>query len=148
MNASTPMSHFDDAQRERLARLVDVLMPAGAGLPAASEVDVHLDWIDQALDAVPMMVPAVQVALEAPGEPEEVIERLRQQQPDVFMAFTFVLSGAYFMHPRIRQALGYQGLAVQENPPLEGEADYYLEDGLVDPVLARGPIYRQVPEGS
>ncbi len=147
MNTATRLIRLDDAQRERLAKLADVLMPAGAGLPAASEVDVHHSWIDQALDAVPMMAPAIHIALEIPGEPAEAIERL-QQQPDVFMAFTFILSGAYFMHPRVRQALGYQGQAVEPNPPLEGEADYYLEDGLLDLVLARGPIYRQVPESS
>ena len=143
---SRARNHLNDAQRQRLAALADVLMPAGAGLPAASEVDVHLNWIDLALDAVPMMVPAVHLALETPGEPEEAIEWLRQQQPDIFMAFTFVVSGAYFMHPRVRLELGYQGLAVEPSPPLDGEADYYLEDGLLEPVLARGPIYRKVPE--
>ncbi len=148
MNTQTQMSRLDDAQRERLARMADVLMPAGAGLPAASEVEVHRIWIDQAMDAVPMMASAIHVALETPGEPAEAIERLRRQQPDVFMAFTFILSGAYFMHPRVRQALGYQGQVVESNPPLEGEADFYLEGGLLDPVLARGSIYRQVPESS
>jgi hypothetical protein len=140
------MSPLNDTQRERLAALADVLMPAGAGLPAASEVDVHHDWIDRAMDAVPMMAPAIHAAVNTPGEPVEAIEQLSQQQPEVFMAFTFLMSGAYFMHPRVRQALGYEGLSVEPNPPLEGEAEYYLEDGLLEPVLARGPIYRQVPE--
>ena len=123
-------------------------MPAGEGLPAASEVDIHLNWIDLALDAVPMMAPAVLLAVEIPGEPAEAIEQLRQQNPDVFMAFTFILSGAYFMHPRVRLELGYQGLAAEESPPLEGEAEYYLEGGLPEPVLDRGPIYRKVPVSS
>ena len=142
------MSRFDDTQRERLAALADVLMPSGAGMPAASAVDIHHAWIDQALDAVPMMAGAVELVLGLPGDPDEVIEALRLQQPDVFMAFTFVLSGAYFMHPLVRKELGYQGLAVEANPPLEGEAEYYLEEGLLEPVLARGPFYRQVPGDS
>ncbi|MEJ8568592.1 hypothetical protein [Elongatibacter sediminis] len=140
------MKELNDVQRTRLAALADVLMPAGAGLPAASEVDVHLTWMDQALDAVPTMAPAILAALEVSGEPAEVVETLREESPDLFMALTFVLSGAYFMHPRVRQALGYEGLAVEPNPPLEGEAEYYLEDDLLQPVLERGPIYRQVPE--
>jgi len=148
MNNPNKIKRLDNAQRERLANLADELMPAGAGLPSASEADVHQNWIDLALDVVPMMAPALQVALEAPGEPAEAIEWLQREQPDVFMAFSFILSGAYFMHPRVRQALGYQGLAVEENPPLEGEAEYYLEDELLEPVLARGAIYRQVPESS
>lgn len=148
MNARISPKRLDEVQRERLSSLADALMPAGEGLPAPSEVDMHRDWIDQAMDAVPMMAPAIHAALELPGEPAEAIEQLRRDQPDVFMAFTFVLSGAYFMHPRVRKALGYEGLAVEPNPPLEGEAEYYLEDGLLEPVVARGPIYRQVPENS
>ena len=140
------MSSLNDSQRARLAALADELMPAGAGLPAASEVDVHLTWIDQALEAVPMMRDAVRFAIDMPGEPAAAVAALRQEHPEAFMAFTFVLSGAYFMHPKVRLALGYEGLVVEANPPLEGEADYYLEDGLLDPVLARGPIYRQVPD--
>ncbi len=140
------MMELNDTQRSRLASLADELMPAGGGLPAASEVDVHLVWIDQALNAVPIMGNAVRFALELPGEPAEAVEALRERHPEAFMAFTFVLSGAYFMHPRVRQALGYEGLAVEPNPPLEGEAEYYLDDGLLQPVLARGPVYRQVPE--
>jgi hypothetical protein len=120
-------------------------MPAGAGLPAASEVDVHGRFIDEALAAAPMMAGAVELALEMPGEPAKVIEELRENEPGAFMALAFVLSGAYFMHPRVRAALGYEGQAAPENPPLEGEAEYYLEDGLLEPVLARGPIYREVP---
>ena len=93
---------------------------------------------------MPMMAPAVQLAVEMPGDPAEAIEQLRQQNPDAFIAFTFILSGAYFMHPRVRLELGYQGLAAEENPPLEGESEYYLEGDLLEPVLARGPIYRKV----
>lgn len=140
------MSELNERQRERLAAMADVLMPAGEGLPAASEVDVHRTWIDQALDAVPMMADAVRFAIELPGEPAEAVETLRERHPEAFITFTFVLSGAYFMHPKVRRALGYEGLAVEPNPPLEGESEYYLEeDDLLAPVLARGPIYRQVP---
>jgi hypothetical protein len=145
MNVPARTIRLDEAQRARLVQLADVLMPAGAGLPAPSEVDVHRELIDRALDAVPMMAPVVEIALRAPGEPTEAVERLRREQPQVFMAFTFILSGAYFLHPRVRKALGYEGLAIQPKPPLEGEAEYYLEDGLLAPVLSRGPIYRQVP---
>lgn len=140
------MKQLDDSQRARLADLADALMPSGEGLPAPSELDIHGMWINEALAAVPMMLPAVEIAIATPGDPKEVVQQMRADQPEIFMAFTFVLSGAYFMHPRVRQALGYQGLAIEPNPPLEGEAQYYLEDGLLDPVLSRGPIYRKVPE--
>jgi hypothetical protein len=136
---------LDEAQRARLAALADALMPEGDGLPAPSAIGVHGDWIDRALAAVPMMDPVLRAVLDAPGEPALVLEQLELQEPGSFSAFAFLVSGAYFMHPRVRQALGYPGLAVEANPPLEGEAEFYLEDGLLDPVVARGPVYRAVP---
>jgi hypothetical protein len=141
---SNEVPQLTPAQRERLARLADVLMPAGSGLPAASEVDVHLQWIDQAIAAAPMFAPALLAALQATDDPQAAIERLRTQQPQVFMGFAFLVSGAYLMHPKVRQCLGYEGLALEAKPPLEGESEYYLEDGLLEPVLARGAIYRDV----
>jgi hypothetical protein len=148
MNDTTSNPPLSNGQRERLAALADALMPAGEGLPAPSEVDVCGRWLDVALATVPMMAPALSAALEVAGSPAEVIERLRAEQPAVFIAFSFALSGAYLMHPRVRHALGYEGPAVQPKPVLEGEAEYFLEDGLLEPVIDRGPIYRRVPEGS
>ncbi|MFO1377939.1 MAG: hypothetical protein U1F14_13160 [Steroidobacteraceae bacterium] len=145
MIASPARAPLDETQRTRLAALADTLMPAGEGLPVPSEIGVHQDWIDRALEAVPMMERIVRAVLDTPGEPARVLDELRQQEPGSFDAFAFLVSGAYFMHPRVRQALGYQGPAVEANPPLDGEAEFYLGDGLLDPVLARGRIYRTVP---
>lgn len=145
MNTPSVQPALDGAQRARLAELADTLMPAGDGLPAPSAVGIHGEWIDRALDSVPMMAPALRAVLDTPGEPATLLEQLQQREPGSFMAFAFLVSGAYLMHPRVRQALGYRGLAVEANPPLEGEAEFYLEDGLLDPVLARGSIYRAVP---
>lgn len=146
MNAKTPAPSFDTEQRARLASLADVLMPAGEGLPAPSDIEVQGLWLDQAVAALPAMAEALPAVLAMPGSPSEVIQRLQAEQPQVFVAFSFLVSGAYLMHPHVRHALGYEGPAVQPNPPLEGETEYYLEDGLLDPVIARGPIYRAIPK--
>jgi hypothetical protein len=42
--------------------------------------------------------------------------------------------------------LSYPAATLVENPPLEGEWEYYLEDGLLDPVIQRGAFMRPVPE--
>jgi hypothetical protein len=136
---------LSDTDRDRLGDLIDVLIPGGSGLPAASAVGTHRDWIDRALEAAPALGPVVRIVIDRTGEPAEVIASIQAEEPELFMGFALVASGAYLMHPGVRTSLGYDGLAVAKNPPMEGEAEFYLEDGLLDPVLARGPIYRPIP---
>ena len=48
---------------------------------------------------------------------------------------------AYFLNERVRQQIGYAGqtaLQLDERPD-------YLDDGLLDSVIRRGPIYRPTP---
>ena len=131
--------------RERVAELADVLMPAGLDLPAPSEIDIQGHWLDLAVAAAPRMARSILAATDGTAKPEDAIAKLEAEQPEVFTEFAFFISGAYFMHPRVRQALGYEGQSIPEDPPAEGESEYYLEGDLLQPVLARGPIYRKPP---
>ncbi|GII25961.1 hypothetical protein [Planosporangium mesophilum] len=132
-----------DASRARLATLADVLIPGGSGLPSASDADVAGQWINRTLAANPDLADAVAHVLAVEGAPGEVLERLRIERTDVFDAFAFAVSGAYFMNPAVRQALGYPGIAPRRMPAADGEAEYYLEDDILAPVIGRGPVYRQ-----
>ena len=55
---------------------------------------------------------------------------------------TEVVTAAYFMNPDVRRALGYTG---QGPTPLDPRVDY-MEDGLLESVIKRGPIYRPTPK--
>ena len=50
---------------------------------------------------------------------------------------TAVVPGAYFLNPAIRAAIGYPGLEARPIDP--DAAPDYLDDGLLDSVIARGP---------
>src|ERR1700676_4229866 len=50
---------LDAAQRERLARLANLLIPGGHGLPSASEAEVHQAWVDRTLAVRPDLADAV-----------------------------------------------------------------------------------------
>ena len=50
-------------------------------------------------------------------------------------------TGAYYLHPRVRRLIGYPGQ--KPDPAADDESDYWLRDGLLDPVIDRGPIWRQ-----
>lgn len=129
-------------QRATLALLADVLVPAAEGMPAASEVKVHEKWIDRAVDARPDLQADLLCVIEAAAGREPAVElvRLREQEPASFDTLALLVTGAYYMVPRVRKLVGYPGQ--KRRPAYPDEADYDLRDGLLDPVIARGSIYR------
>ena len=52
--------------------------------------------------------------------------------------------GGYYIDRDVRRRLGYTGqVPVEVRPEI---IPNYVEEGLVEPLLARGPIYRRVPD--
>ena len=129
-------------QRQTLAGLGDELIPSAEGMPSASEADVHGDWVDRVLEVRPDVAENLIRVLDAASgqDPMEEIRRLNSDSPEDLATLGLVVTGAYYLNSRVRQAIGYPGQ--KPNPPYPDEADYYLRDGLLDPVVERGPIWR------
>lgn len=142
------MSGLDATQRETLAALADALIPGGEGMLSASEADVHGKWVDRVLSVRPDLAAELVTVLDraAGCDAREEVNRLHAESASGFDTLTLVVSGGYFMHPRVRKSLGYEAPAPKRQPAYPDESDFYLRDGLIDPVLARGPIYRPTPE--
>ena len=136
---------LDVDQRARLAKLADVLISGGLGLPSASEAKVHERWIDRALSARPDLFDTVAAVLDAAGDPSATLQQLKKDDVTTFDSFAFIVAGAYLMNPSVCKALGLPGNAPKPRRALPDESDHYLEDGLLDPVVERGPIYRPTP---
>jgi hypothetical protein len=136
---------FDPAQRAVLAGLADVLIPAGDGMPSASAADVAGEGLNQVLAAVPSLgLSLADVLAGAKGrEPAEVVARLARTDPAAHGILTEVVTAAYFMNPDVCKAVGYTG---QGPSSLDPRVDY-MEDGLLESVIKRGPIYRPTPKG-
>ena len=136
---------FDRAQRAVLAGLADVLIPAGDGMPSASAAAVAEAGLDQVLAAVPSLGASLaEVLARAKGrELVEVVASLARTDPAAYGILTEVVTAAYFMNPDVRKAVGYTG---QGPSPLDPRVDY-MEDGLLESVIKRGPIYRPTPKG-
>lgn len=132
-------------ERGRLAKLADHLISGGSGMPSASGADVHGVWIDRTLAARPDLAPIVRDVIAVSGEPGAVLEALRGRDRPKFDSFAFAMAGAYLINPRIRKLLGYPGPTPVKNPAFPDEAASYLEDGILDVVIKRGPIYRATP---
>ena len=131
--------------RQRLAAFADALIPGGAGLPSASAAGVHEAGIDRTLACRPDLRDLVTGVIGIDAEPREALEWLRAEQPGVFDRFAVTIAGIYFMNRDVRRLVGYPGEAPQRKRARPGEAEEYLKDGILDPVIERGPIYRPTP---
>ena len=131
---------FDAAQRAVLAALADVLIPAGDSMPSASAAAIAEHGLDQVLAAVPSLEAGLADVLSRAKErePAEFIASLARTDPAAYGVLTEVVTAAYFMNPDVRKAIGYTG---QGPSPLDPRVDY-MENGLLESVIKRGPIYR------
>jgi hypothetical protein len=134
---------LDPADRSVLAGLADVLIPAGRGLPPASEAGVAAEGLDQVLAARPDLEAELERVLRAARgrDPAAAVAELRAKDPAGFAVLAELIPGAYFMNPRVLAAIGYGG---QVAHPIDPRPDW-LDEGLLQSVIDRGPIYRPTP---
>jgi hypothetical protein len=134
------------AEREVLAAIADVLIPAGDGMPAAGAVDTAGAELDRVLAARPDLAPALaRIAGDVAGEaPEAAVRRLERERPGDLDTLLEALAGAYYLAAEVRDRLGYHG---QEALTIDVYSDLeaYIEDGLLLPVIERGATYRATP---
>lgn len=140
------MSALTDDKRQTFAAIADILIPNAEGMPAASEVDVHGPMLDRILGLRPDMTEAFHRGLDkaAGQDPQEAAEALNQEDPEALTAIGLAASAGYYMTQRVRELIGYPG---QEMRPHESpdEIPPYVANGLLQPVIDRGPIYVPTP---
>jgi hypothetical protein len=132
-------------QRRALGALADLLIPRTAAMPSASEVGVEAKWIDRALTVRADLTASLAGVLDraSTGGPAEELARLEREDAETLDGVKLLVSGAYYMSPRVRKLIGYPGQT--QRPILTDEAEYYLEGDLLAPVQARGTTYRPTP---
>lgn len=135
--------NLEATERTTLAGLADLLIPAGAGFPSASEAGVAAEGLDRLLEFRPDLGPGLKRLLTAAAgrSPAEVLDSLRASDPMGFGVLAEIVPGAYFLNEQVRRQLGYAG---QNARPIDPHPDY-LDEGLLQSVLDRGPIYRPTP---
>jgi hypothetical protein len=129
-------------QRDSLSSLADLLLPRTAEMPSASEIGIGHDQLDRVLAARPdLEAPLKQIAdAQSQTDSTTTLELLRRQLPDQYRAFCEYVAGGYFMSRTVRGLINYKG---QEAQPVDVyELPSYLEDGTLQRVVDRGPIFR------
>ena len=134
-----------DAERSALLAVADVLIAPSAGLPAPSAHPEYERWLDRALAARRDVFEDVvegAVALHREADVGVAVRELAVADSARFQQLSTVLAGAYLMIPAVRRELGYPG---QERKHAGfDEAAEEIMDGILDPVVARGAVYRAV----
>jgi hypothetical protein len=152
--------------RGRLAAVADALLPAAHGMPSASEVGVAGPQLDRVLAARPDLAAPLARALSAvapPDVPTDAVadaaaplvaddprddlvddpaaglRALETADPEAHHALVLAIAGGYYLHEEVRRRIGYPGQ--RRRPPPGGEPEY-VRDGLLDAVVARGPVWR------
>ncbi len=136
--------NFTDEERALLAALAEVLIPAGEGFPSAGEAGVAGEGLDKVLSfRSDLGQPLKELLASARGRsPAEFVASLRQNDPAAFSVLADLVPGAYFLNAGVREKLGYNG----QTPRTIDPRPDFLEDGLLQSVIGRGPIYRPTRE--
>ena len=131
---------FDDRARSTFAGLADTLIPAGSGMPSASQAGAAGEWLDAVLEARPDLAgPLLALLGQVNGrDPAAAIADLQANDPAGFGLLAEVVPNAYFMNPTVRGLVGFPG-QVGLDPDLTWPPDWL---DLLVPVIDRGPIYR------
>ncbi|HEU4539946.1 MAG TPA: hypothetical protein VFR23_02360 [Jiangellaceae bacterium] len=145
-NQTDPLATLDADARDTFTAIADRLIPAAHGMPSAAEV-VGDDRLRFVLRARPDLVEPFVAALrpELSADPQARLDALERDEPAALAALQLVIVGGYYTEKRVRELIGYPGqLAIEvrswEYPP-------YLEEGLIDAVLAHGPVWRDPETG-
>ena len=139
----TPAGRLTAAQRSTLARLADILVAEGHGMPAASAAGVAGGLLDRCLDAAPVLAEPLAALLdEAPADGlDAFVRRLAEHRPEDFAVLSTAMVGAYYLSDEVRRLVGYPGqqpiaLSVAAEPE-------YLD--MLERVYDRHPGYRACP---
>ncbi len=133
------MSWFSDGDRARLRLCADLLMPDAEGMPSASSVGAADGLLDQVVNLRPDLAPMILRAIrsQAEAEPRFALEQLRAHDPESYAAPTLALAAAYYLSPIVCELIGYSGPR-----RMPADADMKELDSLLQPVRARGPVWR------
>jgi hypothetical protein len=140
-----PLPTLDQGARAAFSAVAGYLIPAAHGMPSAADVvgDARLRFV---LTTRRDLLAPLRAALR-PELGEDATTRLAalEQEPDHLAALLQTIVFGYYTDRGVRERLHYPG---QEARQLYSwKVPDFIEEGLTDQVLARGPIWRDPATG-
>ena len=132
-------------ERATFAAIADHLIPSAHGMPSAAEV-VTDDRLRFVLRSRPDLGDPLKAALRS-DLGADVADRLARlaDEPTNLAALQLTIVAGYYTERRVRELIEYPGQMALELRSWEYPA--YLEEGLIDAVLARGSVWRDPATG-
>jgi hypothetical protein len=142
-----PLATLAPAARATLSAVADRLIPAARGMPSAGDVlgDDRLRFV---LNARPDLLEPLAAAL-GPALGDDVqarLDALGRDEPATLAALQLVIVAGYYTDRHVRELIGYPGQMALDIRSWQVPA--YLDEGLVDALLARGPSWRDPATGT
>ncbi len=136
----------DPERRAIFASVAQHLIPAAHGMASAGDV-VDAQRVAFVLGARPDLAAGLWAALRAElgDDPAYRLSVLAADDQGDLAALQLVVVGGYYTDSAVRAAIGYPGQLARPVNALDFPA--YIEEGLIDDVVRRGPIWRD-PSGS
>ena len=131
----------------RLEELADVMLPAAHGMPSASEAGAVDSYLDQVLgwrDDLRLPLVRAVTALDPASFTVEALAAYHEEDEDAYVALTTVVAACYYLSPVVRDRIGYPGQVAKSYDPFAYTE--WVAEGLLDPVVERGAIWREAPE--
>jgi len=144
-SAAEPNTSLDERERAVFAAIAESWIPAAHGMPSAAEV-VDADRTTFVLRARPDLVEPLRAALrnELGDDAESRLSALASELTNL-AALQLTIVAGYYTDRRVRELIGYPGqMAIEVKSWLLPE---YIEEGHIDAVLARGPVWRDPRTG-
>jgi len=145
--AADEVSALDADLAHMLRTIASYLIPHGHGMPSAADVldDCQIALV---LRSRPDLLSGLRQALRHAlgSDPATRLAVLESEEVENLAALQTTIVGGYYMAPRVRDAMGYPGQIA--TPVSAFSYPQYIEEGLIDSVVERGPIWRDVEEES
>jgi hypothetical protein len=141
-----PLAAFGPDERATFAAIAEHLIPAAHGMPSAADIvgDERLRFV---LIARPDLIEPVRAALrpEIGDDPGARLDLLGRDEPANLGALQLAIVAGYYTDIGVRERIGYPGQMALTLRSWEVPA--YIDEGLIDAVLARGPVWRDPATG-
>jgi hypothetical protein len=140
-----PLAALDSDARAMLRTIGETLIPGAHGMPSAADV-LNDDRLRFVLRARPDLAEPLRESLR-PGLGTNAADRLARlaDEPTNLSALQLVIVGGYYTDKGVRELIGYPGqMAIEVKSWLYPA---YLEEGHIDAVLSRGPVWRDPATG-
>ncbi len=145
--ATAEVESLDADERATLRTVADRLIPAADGMPSAADV-LSDDRLRFVLKARPDLMRPLRAALRADlgDDLQGRLDALERDEPANLGALQLAIVAGYYTDGDVRDRIGYPGQVALTLRSWEVPA--YIDEGLIDAVLARGPVWRDPATGS